>query len=257
VPPADFIPLAEETNLIIPMSEWAIRAAARQARRWMDEFGFNGSIAVNLPARMFGRTDLVDLITTATREEGVPQSMLQLEVTENKLMEELQRVLPTLHRLTEIGVRISIDDFGTGYSSLAYLGSMPIAEVKIDRTFVRDLLVKPEEAKAIVSVIIALAQTLKFNVIAEGVETAHQLEILRSLGCELMQGFLFSKPMPPDQMARWIEDVILPRKAAWFSRTTPGPVDPGTPVFAGAARGVTFDPLEPESEADAILGKRY
>jgi predicted signal transduction protein with EAL and GGDEF domain len=257
IQPADFIPLAEETNLIIPMSEWAIRAAARQARRWMDEFGFNGSIAVNLPARMFGRTDLVDLITTATREEGVPQSMLQLEVTENKLMEELQRVLPTLHRLTEIGVRISIDDFGTGYSSLAYLGSMPIAEVKIDRTFVRDLLVKPEEAKAIVSVIIALAQTLKFNVIAEGVETAHQLEILRSLGCELMQGFLFSKPMPPDQMARWIEDVILPRKAAWFSRTTPGPVDPGTPVFAGAARGVTFDPLEPESEADAILGKRY
>jgi EAL domain-containing protein (putative c-di-GMP-specific phosphodiesterase class I) len=253
IQPADFIPLAEETNLIVPMSEWALREAARQARRWADEFGFADSIAVNLPNRVFQRTDLIERLTQAAQEEGIPVGMLQLEITEDNLMEELQRVIPSLHRLTEIGVAISIDDFGTGYSSLSYLSSMPIAELKIDRSFVRELGVKPE-SKAIVSAIIALAQALKINVIAEGVETQRQLEILRGLGCTQMQGYLFSKPMPPDQMARWVEEVILPRNAPWLGRALPGPVDPGFPVFAGTSVEAASDPSDPEPEADEILG---
>jgi predicted signal transduction protein with EAL and GGDEF domain len=217
IQPADFIPLAEETNLIVPMSEWALREAARQARKWVDEFGFSDAIAVNLPNRMFERTDLVERITAAAREEGIPHHMLQLEITENNLMEDLQRVIPALHRLTEIGVQISIDDFGTGYSSLAYLTSLPIAEVKIDRSFVRDLGVTPQ-SRAVVNAIIALAQALKLKVIAEGVENLRQQEILRGMGCGLMQGFLFSKPMPAAQMSGWIQDVILPRDAPWLGR---------------------------------------
>ncbi len=235
IQPADFIPLAEETNLIVPMSEWALREAARQARRWMDEFGFDQSIAVNMPVRMFERTDLIDRITGAAREEGIPHHMLQLEITETGLMEDLQRVIPSLHRLTEIGVRISIDDFGTGYSSLAYLASLPIAELKIDRGFVRDLGVTPQ-MKAVVNAIIALAGPLKLQVIAEGVENLRQAELLRTMGCSLMQGYLFAKPMPAEQLAAWIQQVIVPRQAPWFGRAS-GAVVAGAAALASGATG--------------------
>src|SRR6185295_15113522 len=144
VPPADFIPLAEETGLIVSFSEWAIREAARQARVWQDSFGFADSIAVNLPIRMFGRTDLVEHIHNAVTTYGVPHHAIELEITETGLMKDLQNVIPSLHRLNEIGVEISIDDFGTGYSSLAYLTTLPISELKIDRSFVRDLGMTPQ-----------------------------------------------------------------------------------------------------------------
>lgn len=217
VPPGDFIPLAEETGLINPFSEWAIREAARQARVWQDSFGFAESIAVNLPSRLFERTDLVEHIHDAVSAYGVPHHAIQLEITETGLMKELQSVIPSLHRLNEIGVEISIDDFGTGYSSLAYLTTLPISELKIDRSFVRDLGLTPASS-AIVKAIISLARALGLRVIAEGVESLRQMEALHKEGCWLMQGYLFSRPQPADDIEAWLQQTVLPRKAPWIGK---------------------------------------
>jgi len=217
VSPGDFIPLAEESGLIIPMSEWAIREAARQAKEWQLNFGFADSIAVNLPNQLFERTDLVEHIHNAVTTYGVPHHSIELEITETGLMKDLQNVIPSLHRLNEIGVEISIDDFGTGYSSLAYLTTLPISEVKIDRSFVRDLGMTPQSA-AVVTAIIALARSLGLRVVAEGVESLRQMDVLHRLGCGIMQGFLFSKPLPPAELQRWLEQTVLPRKAPWIAR---------------------------------------
>ncbi len=215
VPPDDFIPLAEETGLIVPLSEWALREAARQAKVWSVNFGFADSIAVNLPNRMFERSDLVETIHQAVSAFGVPHRAIQLEITESGLMKDLQNVIPALHRLTEIGVEISIDDFGTGYSSLAYLTTLPISELKIDRSFVRDLGITPQSS-AVVTAIIALARSLGLRVIAEGVENLRQMEVLHRLGCTVMQGFLFSKAIPPDKLEEWLQLTVLPRKEPWL-----------------------------------------
>ena len=221
IAPADFIPLAEETGLIVPMSEWAIREAARQARVWADSFGFADSIAVNLPNRLFERTDLVEYIHNAVTTYGVPHHSIELEITETGLMKDLQNVIPSLHRLNEIGVEISIDDFGTGYSSLAYLTTLPISEVKIDRSFVRDLGMTPQSS-AVVTAIIALARSLGLRVIAEGVENLRQMEVLHRLGCGVMQGFLFSRPQPPEDIETWLQQTVLPRKAPWIVKAGDG-----------------------------------
>ena len=223
VAPGDFIPLAEETGLIVPLSEWAIREAARQARIWQDSFGFADSIAVNLPNRMFERTDLVEYIHNAVTTYGVPHHAIELEITETGLMKDLQNVIPSLHRLNEIGVEISIDDFGTGYSSLAYLTTLPISELKIDRSFVRDLGMTPQSS-AVVTAIIALARSLGLRVIAEGVENLRQMEVLHRLGCGVMQGFLFSKPLPPEDIETWLHQTILPRKAPWIGKAGEGEI---------------------------------
>jgi PAS domain S-box-containing protein len=215
VPPGEFIPLAEESGLIIPLSEWAIREAARQARLWQDSFGFSESIAVNLPTRLFERTDLVEHIHAAVTAYGVPHSAIELEITETGLMKEVHDVIKSLHRLNEIGVEISIDDFGTGYSSLAYLTTLPISELKVDRSFVRDLGLTPQST-AVVTAIIALARSLGLRVIAEGVETLRQMEVLHRLGCGLMQGYLFSRPQPPEDIERWLQQTVLPKKAPWI-----------------------------------------
>ena len=219
VPPGDFIGLADETGLIVPMSEWAIFEAARQAGIWRDRFGFSDSIAVNLPNRLFERTDLVEHIHRAATRYGVPHHCIELEITETGLMKDLQNVIPSLHRLTEIGVEISIDDFGTGYSSLAYLTTLPISELKIDRSFVRDLGVTPQSS-AVVSAIIALARALNLRVVAEGVENQRQMEVLFRLGCSVMQGFLFSRPQPADVLEAWLQSTVKPRKATWIKRAT-------------------------------------
>jgi EAL domain-containing protein (putative c-di-GMP-specific phosphodiesterase class I) len=217
VPPGEFIPLAEETGLIIPLSEWAIREAARQVRVWQDSFGFTDSIAVNLPNRLFERTDLVEHIHQAVTAYGVPHHSIELEITETGLMKDLQNVIPSLHRLNEIGVEISIDDFGTGYSSLAYLTTLPISELKIDRSFVRDLGLTPQSS-AVVTAIIALARSLGLRVIAEGVENLRQMEVLHRLGCGVMQGFLFSKPQLPEDIETWLQQTVLPKKAPWIGK---------------------------------------
>jgi EAL domain-containing protein (putative c-di-GMP-specific phosphodiesterase class I) len=216
VPPGDFIPLAEETGLIVPLSEWALRQAAQQARQWRDAFGFEDSIAVNMPSRLFERSDLVEHIHQCVTLFGVPHRVIQLEITESNLMKDLQNVIPSLHRLNEIGVEISIDDFGTGYSSLAYLTTLPISELKVDRSFVRDLGVTPQSS-AVVTAIIALARSLGLRVVAEGVESVRQMEVLHRLGCGVMQGFLFSRAVPPDDVQRWLQEVVWPRKAPWIA----------------------------------------
>jgi EAL domain-containing protein (putative c-di-GMP-specific phosphodiesterase class I) len=223
VPPGDFIPLAEETGLIVPLSEWAVREAARQAKIWQQQFGFADSIAVNLPSRLFERSDLVENIHQSVAAYGVPHKAILLEITENNLMKDLHNVSLSLHRLNEIGVEISIDDFGTGYSSLAYLTTLPISELKIDRSFVRDLGITPQSS-AVVSAIIALARSLGLRVIAEGVENLRQMDVLHRLGCGVMQGFLFAKALPPDDLATWLHETVLPRKAPWIGAASDEPV---------------------------------
>jgi EAL domain-containing protein (putative c-di-GMP-specific phosphodiesterase class I) len=176
---------------------------ARQAHEWRQAFGFNESIAVNMPSRMFLRQDLVDLIHEAVKPYGIPHRMLLLEITESSLMKDLQSILPTLHRLNEVGVQISVDDFGTGYSSLQYLTELPISELKIDRSFVNKLGREPK-ASEVIHLIISLAQALSLRVVAEGVENTTQMNLLRSLQCRMMQGYLISRPMPgADLPAGW------------------------------------------------------
>ena len=203
VAPGDFIPLAEETGLIIPLSEWAIREAARQARVWHDNFGFDDSIAVNLPNRLFERTDLVEYIHNAVTTYGVPHRMIELEITETGLMKDLQNVIPALHRLNEIGVEISIDDFGTGYSSLAYLKKLPLHELKIDRSFVMGMETDRADLKIVRSTV-DLAHNLGYQVVAEGVETAQTWAILREMKCDMAQGFFMAKPMPEGDIEGWL-----------------------------------------------------
>ncbi len=223
VPPGDFIPLAEETGLIVPLSEWAVRQAARQVKAWQLSFGFADAIAVNLPSRLFERSDLVEKIHESVTTYGVPHRSILLEITENNLMKDLHNVSLSLHRLNEIGVEISIDDFGTGYSSLAYLTTLPISELKIDRSFVRDLGITPQSS-AVVSAIIALARSLGLRVIAEGVENLRQMDVLHRLGCGVMQGFLFAKALPPDELEAWLQQTVLPRKAPWIGTASDEPV---------------------------------
>ena len=201
----------------MPLSEWAIREAARQVRVWQDNFGFSDSIAVNLPNRLFERTDLVEYIHNAVTTYGVPHHSIAFEITETGLMKDLQSVIPVLHRLNEIGVEIAIDDFGTGYSSLAYLTTLPISELKIDQRFVRDLGMTPQSS-AVVTAIIALGRSLGLRVVAEGVETLRQMEVLHRLGCGIMQGYLFSRPQPPEEIELWLQQTVLPRKAPWIGK---------------------------------------
>ena len=216
VPPNEFIPLAEATGLINQMSLWAIDEAARQSVEWQRRFGFDSSIAVNLPSRLFEQTDLVEKIERILAARGVAPRAIELEITETGLMKDLQGVVPSLHRLNQLGTEISIDDFGTGYSSLAYLTTLPISELKIDRSFVRDLGDTPQST-AVVSAIIALARALGLRVIAEGVEKASQMEVLYNLGCHICQGFLYARPMPAAQVEQWLADTqsgqTLPRIA--------------------------------------------
>lgn len=216
IQPMDFIPLAEATGLINEMSLWAITEAARQAKRWHASFGFDASIAVNMPSRLFEQADLVDKIQAILLKEDVDPHFIELEITETGLMKDLQGVVPSLHRLNQLGIEISIDDFGTGYSSLSYLTTLPISELKIDRSFVNDL-GATLRSSAVVSAIIALARALGLRVVAEGVEQVSQMEVLYNLGCHICQGYLYARPMPANQVEKWLleteADQSLPRIA--------------------------------------------
>ncbi|MCA0175629.1 MAG: EAL domain-containing protein [Proteobacteria bacterium] len=220
VPPNEFIPLAEETGLIVPLTEWALREAARQAAAWRDEFGFAGSVAVNMSNRMFLRSDLVEQIMQALEPHGLPPQMLLLEITEDSLMKDLHQILPMLQQLNDRGVQVSVDDFGTGYSSLSRLTALPIAEVKIDRSFVNDLVVT-RKGTAVIRTIVALARALGLRVIAEGVETVSQQEALYRQGCGMMQGFLFSRPMPGAELATWVRNFSLTPQGPYLTGVGP------------------------------------
>jgi predicted signal transduction protein with EAL and GGDEF domain/DNA-binding response OmpR family regulator len=234
VAPGEFIPLAEETGLIVPLSEWAMSEAARQAKAWQQSFGFSDSIAVNLPSRLFERSDLIDHIHQVVTAQGVPHRVIMLEITEDNLMKDLQNVIPALHRLNEIGVEIAIDDFGTGYSSLSYLTTLPISELKIDRSFVRDLGVSPQSS-AVVTAIIALARSLGLRVIAEGVETLRQMEVLHRLGVVVMQGFLFSRPVPATELELWLDQSVRARTATWIGQASELDADSAARAVGGHA----------------------
>jgi diguanylate cyclase (GGDEF)-like protein/PAS domain S-box-containing protein len=195
IPPMDFIPLAEETGLIIPIGEWVLQTACSQNMALQDAGFPEMRVAVNLSARQFRQKNLVSMVSQVLKETRLRPSLLELEITESVAMEDVEFSILVLRELRQMGINIAIDDFGTGYSSLNYLKRLPIHTLKIDRSFVRDIIVSPEDA-AIVSTIIVLAQNLNLKVIAEGVETSEQLDFLRQRRCTEMQGFLFCRPVP-------------------------------------------------------------
>ncbi len=199
VPPSEFVPVAEETGVIIPMGQWILREACAQMARWMERFPDmrDLTVSVNLSARQLQQADLVEDVRNVLDATGIEARHLKLEVTETVLMSDPDFSTNVVQRLAEIGVRVQIDDFGTGYSSLSYLSRLNVGTLKIDRSFVGSLGV-PGERTVIVEAIIRLARDLGINVIAEGVETAEQLESLRDLQCREGQGFLFSQPMQAD-----------------------------------------------------------
>lgn len=192
--PADFIPLAEDTGLIVPIGEWVLRTACAQNKKWQEEGWPSMRVSVNLSARQFQQLELVEIIAEALAETGLAPEQLELELTESSLMKNAETAIETLSRIKKTGVRIAIDDFGTGYSSLSYLKRLPIDVLKIDRSFVCESTTAPDDA-AIVMAIIGLAHNLKLKVIAEGVETEEQLAFLRLLKCDEIQGYLCTQPL--------------------------------------------------------------
>jgi diguanylate cyclase (GGDEF)-like protein len=195
VPPSSFIPMAEKSGLIVPLGDWVLRTACRQARDWQQRHDRPTRIAVNISSQQFYQSDMQQTIMKALFEAGALPSLLQLELTESILMRDVEKTIATLVYLKNTGITLAIDDFGTGYSSLSYLRRFPIDALKIDRSFVMDSETSNDGA-TICAAIIAMARQLGLTVIAEGVETAEQVEFLRSHDCDQIQGFLFSKPIP-------------------------------------------------------------
>jgi diguanylate cyclase (GGDEF)-like protein/PAS domain S-box-containing protein len=199
IAPAEFIPLAEDTGLIIPISEWVLREACGKSAAWRAA-GMTGLVlAVNVCAHQLRQRSLVPLVARVLEHTGLDPSRLELELTETQLMQNTQAAVAVLEELKALGVRIAIDDFGTGYSSLSYLTRFPVDVVKIDRSFIADITNDPEDA-AIAQAIIAMAHTLRLEVVAEGVETAEQLTLLRDWRCDTAQGYYFSRPVTSDDM---------------------------------------------------------
>ena len=204
VSPSEFIPLLEETGLINQVGEWLIRAACLQNKIWMDAGYPPMRVAVNLSARQFQHNDLFQHVASALADSGLDGNFLELEVTESLLMQDPEYAIEILHRMGMLGVaRIDIDDFGTGYSSLSNLKRFPIGAVKIDQSFIRGS-PNDKEDVAIVSAIISMAKSLDLKVIAEGVENEEQLALLCELGCDEVQGFVFSHPLPAEGFAEWL-----------------------------------------------------
>lgn len=198
IAPARFIPLAEETGLIMPMGEWALRTACRELKVWHQLGHPELSVAVNLSSHQFMRPGLINLVKEVLAETGVPPACLHLELTEGVILQGSEAVIGILRELKRVGVVLALDDFGTGYSSLAYLRRFPIDILKIDQSFVLDLIVDPEAA-TIIRAILAMARSLNMKTIAEGVETKEQLNFLASYGCDVMQGFYLSRALPADE----------------------------------------------------------
>ncbi len=202
ISPAQFVPLAEETGMIRPIGEWALRTACLQSKAW-NNGGHDLYIAVNLSARQFQEEDLIALTRSCVSQADLMPELLVLELTESAAMKDHEHAMDVLHELRSLGFRVAIDDFGTGYSSLAYLKNMPADTLKVDRSFIRDV-TENEDSAAIASAIIQLGRGLKRKVVAEGVETREQLDFLRSNGCDLIQGFYFSQPLPAGEVAAFL-----------------------------------------------------
>jgi predicted signal transduction protein with EAL and GGDEF domain len=256
VPPSEFIAVAEESGLIVPITEWAIAEVARQLTTWRDAGIKPVPVSVNISSRHVQRADVAAPVKAALASSGLPPKLFELELTETVLMQNLAAGVPLLQSLKQLGVTISIDDFGTGYSSLAYLKRLPLDVLKIDRSFVRELEISSDSA-AIVAAIIAMSKSLKLRVVAEGVETRGQMSRLYQQGCQVMQGFLFARPVPADEFCvllkgertnpEWSVASALPARAHAPGSAAPaapaaaraGSVHAGTPPAVGVATATT------------------
>lgn len=204
ISPAKFIPIAEANDLIVPLGEWVLRTACAQSRAWQLA-GFPAMrMSVNLSARQLEQPNLVAMVRQVLAETELEATYLELEVTESALMVDLQRSIDTLEQLRGLGILLALDDFGTGYSSLSYLKQFPVSLLKIDRSFVQDMLSNPDSA-AVTDAIIALAKSLRLSITAEGIETEEQFEQLRQRGCHEGQGFYFSRPVPADKLTQLLQ----------------------------------------------------
>jgi diguanylate cyclase (GGDEF)-like protein len=202
VSPAEFIPVLEETGLIVPVGEWVIARACEDLKAWQVAGLRIGPVSVNLSARQFRLPDLDTRVRALVAAAGVDPGLIELEITESQLMQDPDQAIRVMRALRDAGMRIAIDDFGTGYSSLAYLTRFPVGSLKIDRSFVKDM-ANSKDAATIVRTIIEMAHSLGYTVVAEGVETEEQANFLRLLRCEQAQGFLFARPMPAQEFARF------------------------------------------------------
>jgi EAL domain-containing protein (putative c-di-GMP-specific phosphodiesterase class I) len=202
LPPAKFIPIAEETGLIVPLGSWVLRMACAQMMQWHEhhETAPPLIICVNLSGKQLQHPEIVADVRDALRETGLPPSCLKLEITESMMMADVKATVAKLQQLRDLGVHIAVDDFGTGYSSMAYLSSMPIDTLKIDRTFISRLEFGDED-EGIVRAILSLAKTLNLKVTSEGIEEPEQLSHLRALGCDQGQGYYFSRPLASDALS--------------------------------------------------------
>ncbi len=205
IPPSEFIPLAEESGLIVKLGDWVLNEACRQVRTWTDAGLLPGQTSVNVSAVQFNRGQLVASVKQALDNSGIDPAQLELEITESFMMTDRERSFKTLAELKALGVQLAVDDFGTGYSSLAYLQQIDLDKLKVDMSFVRNMM-NDEGSASIVRAIIALGHGLGLTVTAEGVETEAQAAHLRTLHCDAIQGYLFSKPLPADQMTAFLED---------------------------------------------------
>lgn len=219
VPPGDFIPLAEETGLIQPIGEWVIENVCEHLRAWLDAGLPVPSVAINLSTRQFRQENLVRVIRQALRANKLDGGFIELEITESALMDDVLAAVAILRELKTIGVKLSLDDFGTGFSSPSYLKRFPIDQLKIDQSFVRDVTTDPDDA-AICIAVIDLAHNLNLKVVAEGVETAEQMSYLRLQGCDEMQGYYFSRPLPAEAFVQILAErktLALPETAGTAS----------------------------------------
>ena len=201
VPPMEFIPIAEESGLIVAIGEWVLKTACIQNKKWLDMGMEPQLISVNLSARQFQQHNVVEVIDRIRCDSGLAPELLALEITESTAMKDLSFTIDVLSQLRKKGIRVSLDDFGTGYSSLNYLRQLPIDTLKIDKSFVRDITANSKE-EAIAKTVISLAHKLNLTVVAEGVETWEQLLFLKKEGCDKVQGYLFSKPLPAEDIEK-------------------------------------------------------
>jgi EAL domain-containing protein (putative c-di-GMP-specific phosphodiesterase class I) len=213
ISPADFVPLAEETGLIVPIGEWVLRTACAQCKAWRDAGAAGLRIAVNLSPRQFREKGLVSMLARVLADTGLAAAALELELTESLVMDDVDAAIATMREVRAMGVGISIDDFGIGHSSLSYLKRFPIDGLKIDRSFVRDIASTIDGSAAIVQAIVQLAHSMRLRVMAEGVESSAQLECLRQFGCDAYQGFMVSAAVPAEAFRKnFLSDT--PRAAA-------------------------------------------
>jgi diguanylate cyclase (GGDEF)-like protein len=220
LPPSEFIPLAEDTDLVIEIGEWVLGAACRQAKAWQDEGLPIPRVAINLSARQFMQPDFTDTMARVLEMTDLAGHHVELEITEDTLMSNASQTIDTLHALKALGVHLSVDDFGTGYSSMSYLKQFPIDRLKIDRSFVHDVDTDPDNA-AISQAIIAMAHSMHLKVVAEGVETPAQAEYLRAQRCDEIQGYLLSRPLPAAELTAMLR--TLATQSALGRAGTQGP----------------------------------